>query len=207
MFPSLLGQDSLLDGQVLFPISCPLIFLFFPDSLSFLFSLYLFLSHVHTEKRHPNVHARTHSSFPLPSVLSTLPVLVPLQDARAHTAVTRRTLGAITTRITVYNRRTINNTTKHVRLDIITSLEYKRYEKRRDSASPRPRNEQSYVSAHLCLWRLGSSIWRLFRSLGNARVYRHLASGLVSNGSDDDTQTACTTATREHDRLRSSLAR
>lgn len=179
MFPSLLGQDSLLDGQVLFPISRP-------TDLSFLhrFTTFPLLSlsvsfTCHTEKRHPNVHARTHSSFPLPSVLSTRPVLVPLQDARTHTAVTRRTLGAITTRITVYNTRTINDTTKHVRLDIITSLEYKRYEKRRDSVSPRPRNEQSYVSAHLCLWRLGSSIWRLFRSLGNARVYRHLASRLV----------------------------
>ena len=53
-----------------------------------------------------------------------------------------------------------NATTRHIiRLDKCHEVRAANDTRnRRESASPRPRNQQSYVSAHLCLWRLGSSV-------------------------------------------------
>lgn len=97
------------DGQVSFRPTFLSFFLLHGSTHYFSLVHTLFL-HTHSlGKRHRFVHAGTHSSFPFPFVLCTLSVLVPFlcQGTRAaHTIVTRRTLGAITTtKITILHAR------------------------------------------------------------------------------------------------------
>lgn len=128
-------------------------------------------------------------------------------QGHTYTAVTRLTFRRDhenTTMLYTHGEQTQQASTRFG-YDSLTSR--KRYEKRRYPASLRPRNNQSYVSAHLCLWRLGSGIWRLFRSLSLASLF---GPGHASTTHDHDCSRATTVAaltTRTNEREPNDCAR